>query len=258
MRIVTFASGSTGNCSLISDGGVNILIDAGISARRITECLAMQGLSPQDICGVLITHEHSDHISGLPVFTKKYGVRVCAPEKLCAILKRLPKLNAEFDYIPVGEKMSIGSISLTAFPTPHDSQLSFGYRFEGSAVLGFATDTGHVSEDMIKGLCGADIAVIEANHDLDMLRDGIYPYYLKRRVMSKTGHLSNADCAELAKTLSESGTKQIILGHLSRENNTPELAYDTVSAVIDSEKTKIYVAPANKALEVSVEDRVQC
>lgn len=258
MRIITFASGSTGNCSLVSDGGVNILIDAGISARRICENLALAGLAPQDICGVLITHEHSDHISGLSVFTKKYGIRVYAPEKLCRILKRNPKLDCDFEYIPVLESTVIGGLSVTPFLTPHDSEFSCGYRIEGSKTLAFATDTGHISEELFSGLKGAHIAVIEANHDLTMLKNGAYPVYLKSRVLSKNGHLSNDDCATLARRLSDLGTEQIILAHLSRENNTPEKAFETVSAALKGKNTKIYIAPANKALEVSVEDRVQC
>ncbi len=258
MRIVTFASGSTGNCSLVSDGGVNILIDAGISARRMTEGLSMCGLTPQDVCGVLITHEHSDHISGLSVFTKKYGVKVYAPSRLCDILMDVPKLNAEYEPVPMSSGVNIGTLSVSAFITPHDSRFSCGYRIEGSSTLAFATDTGHISDELLSGLSGSDIAVIEANHDIGMLKNGPYPYILKRRVMSDRGHLSNDDCAVLAKKLSESGTRKIILGHLSRENNTPTVAYETVSAALEGKKTEIYVAPANKALEVSVEDRVQC
>lgn len=258
MRIVTFASGSTGNCSLISDGGVNILIDAGISARRICDDLALLGLAPRDICGVLITHEHSDHISGLSVFCRKYGIKVYAPPLLCDILRRDPKLCAEFEYIPLGERTDISGLSVTAFKTPHDSEFSCGYRVQGSSVIAFATDTGHISDEMLTGLSGADIAVIEANHDVAMLKNGPYPYFLKRRVLSERGHLSNDDCAVLAQKLSESGTKHIILGHLSRENNTPSVAFETVYKGVSDKNTEIYVAPANKALEVSVEDRVQC
>lgn len=258
MRIVTFASGSTGNCSLISDGEVNILIDAGISARRICENLALAGLAPQDIGGVLITHEHSDHISGLSVFAKKYGVKVYAPEKLCGILKRNPKLKEDIEYIGIADSIGIGSLSITPFLTPHDSEFSCGYRIEGSAIIAYATDTGHISDSMEKALSGADIAVIEANHDVDMLKNGPYPYVLKQRVLSPRGHLSNDDCAILAQKLSECGTRHIILGHLSRENNTPSVAFETVSAAVSNKNTEIYVAPANKALEVSVEDRVQC
>lgn len=259
MRIVTFASGSTGNCCLVSDGGVNVLIDAGISARRIMQNLGVLGLSPQDICGVLITHEHSDHISGLSVLVRRTGLRVFAPQTLGEVLGTLrPEISESIEYIPKDGCLDMGGLSVRAFPTPHDASASFGYRLEGSAVFGLATDTGHISAELADGLCGADAVIIEANHDITMLKNGPYPPYLKRRVLSETGHLSNDDCARLALLLADGGTKQIILGHLSRQNNTPEIAEQTVSAALSGKNVKIYTAPDNKLLEVSIGDGVQC
>lgn len=255
MRIVTFASGSTGNCSLISDGGANILLDAGISARRTESCLADCGLSPRDLCGVLITHEHSDHISGLPVLTKKYpDLRVYAPSLLCSALRRaVPSLEPSLNYIPVGESFTLGGLSVRAFRTPHDAAFSVGYRFESDVSLAFATDTGCVTDEMLTGLTGADIALIESNHDLDMLRDGPYPYPLKRRILSENGHLSNDDCAKLALSLAKSGTKHIIIGHLSRENNRPELALGTVESALCGLDVRVSVAPMKDILIVDGE-----
>ena len=233
MRIVTFASGSTGNCCLVSDGGVNVLIDAGISARRIVQGLGVLGLAPQDVCGVLITHEHSDHISGLPVLVKRTGMRIFAPSELGEVLKRVkPELSESIDYIPPDGGLCVGDVRITAFPTPHDASASFGYRIEGSEVFAFATDTGHISDELLEGLQGADTVVIEANHDKVMLKNGPYPPFLKQRVLSKHGHLSNDDCAKLACLLADSGTRQIILGHLSQQNNTPEAAETAVSEAL--------------------------
>lgn len=259
MRIVTFASGSTGNCCLVSDGGVNVLIDAGISARRIVQGLGVLGLAPQDVCGVLITHEHSDHISGLPVLVKRTGMRIFAPSELGEVLKRVkPELSESIDYIPPDGGLCVGDVKITAFPTPHDASASFGYRIEGSEVFAFATDTGHISDELLEGLQGADTVVIEANHDKVMLKNGPYPPFLKQRVLSKHGHLSNDDCAKLACLLADSGTRQIILGHLSQQNNTPEAAKTAVSEALSGRNVKIYTAPANKLLEVLIGDGVQC
>ena len=259
MRIVTFASGSTGNCCLVSDGGVNVLIDAGISARRIVQGLGVLGLAPQDVCGVLITHEHSDHISGLPVLVKRTGMRIFAPSELGEVLKRVkPELSESIDYIPHDGGLCVGDVRITAFPTPHDTSASFGYRIEGSEVFAFATDTGHISDELLEGLQGADTVVIEANHDKVMLKNGPYPPFLKQRVLSKHGHLSNDDCAKLACLLADSGTRQIILGHLSQQNNTPEAAETAVSEALSGRNVKIYTAPANKLLEVLIGDGVQC
>ena len=259
MRIVTFASGSTGNCCLVSDGGVNVLIDAGISARRIVQGLGVLGLAPQDVCGVLITHEHSDHISGLPVLVKRTGMRIFAPSDLGEVLKRVkPELSESIDYIPPDGGLCVGDVRITAFPTPHDASASFGYRIEGSEVFAFATDTGHISDELLEGLQGADTVVIEANHDKVMLKNGPYPPLLKQRVLSKHGHLSNDDCAKLACLLADSGTRQIILGHLSQQNNTPEAAETAVSEALSGRNVKIYTAPANKLLEVLIGDGVQC
>lgn len=259
MRIVTFASGSTGNCCLVSDGGVNVLIDAGISARRIVQGLGVLGLAPQDVCGVLITHEHSDHISGLPVLVKRTGMRIFAPSELGEVLKRVkPELSESIDYIPPDGGLCVGDVRITAFPTPHDASASFGYRIEGSEVFAFATDTGHISDELLEGLQGADTVVIEANHDKVMLKNGPYPPFLKQRVLSKHGHLSNDDCAKLACLLADGGTRQIILGHLSQQNNTPEAAETAVSEALSGRNVKIYTAPANKLLEVLIGDGVQC
>ena len=259
MRIVTFASGSTGNCSLITEGRTNILIDAGISMRRTLAALETLGLTPRDLCGVLITHEHSDHISGLPVLVKRTGMRIIAPSELGEVLKRVkPELSESIDYIPHDGGLCVGDVRITAFPTPHDTSASFGYRIEGSEVFAFATDTGHISDELLEGLQGADTVVIEANHDKVMLKNGPYPPFLKQRVLSKHGHLSNDDCAKLACLLADSGTRQIILGHLSQQNNTPEAAETAVSEALSGRNVKIYTAPANKLLEVLIGDGVQC
>ena len=259
MRIVTFASGSSGNCCLISEGKANILIDAGISMRRIVKCLAECGMTPQDICGVLITHEHSDHISGLSMLVKHHGVKLYAPRELREVLVRnVPELSDYLNYIELNKKCNIGGLDVTAFRTPHDSEFSAGYRIEGKSTFAFATDTGSVTDSMLAGLCGADAAIIEANHDVNMLRNGPYPFFLKRRIFSDYGHLSNDDCGKLALMLANSGTKHIILGHLSRENNTPETAFSAVSAALCGMDVKLSVAPMNEISEIIIGEMEEC
>lgn len=258
MRLVTFASGSTGNCALVSGGG-HILIDAGISLRRIRAGLSLSGLTPEDVSGVLITHEHADHISGLAMLVKYHKIPVYAPAAVAGFLRgSIPGIGPCLREISPGEAFSLGDMRIRAFPTPHDARQSVGYRIENGAVFGFATDMGCVTEEVVSGLSGADAAVIEANHDVDMLCAGPYPGYLKRRVLSDRGHLSNEESAALALRLAQSGTRTIVLGHLSRENNTPSLACRTVRQTLGEREVFVCAAPADERLTVDIEGRRPC
>ena len=256
MKLTVFASGSSGNCLLLSGGGTDILIDAGISARRIADMLGDCCLSLQDITGVLITHEHSDHISGLSGLLRHSSATVYAPRTVAARLRgMLPRIDERLRVIPVGEDFAISRLKIRAFHTPHDTDESVGYRVECGGVFAIATDMGCVTEEVRENLLGADAALIEANHDVDMLRFGRYPVFLKRRILSEHGHLSNEDCAHLARELAESGTGTIILGHLSRENNTPDAAMRAVGPVLAGTGASLLCAPAFGCLEVKVEEK---
>lgn len=256
MKLTVFASGSSGNCLLLSGGGANILIDAGISARRISDMLGTCGLSLKDITGVLITHEHSDHISGLAGLARRSGASLYAPRTVAARLRgMLPQLDERLHVIPVGEDFMLSRLTIRAFHTPHDTDESVGYRVEGDGVFAIATDMGCVTDEVRENLRGADTVLIEANHDEDMLRYGRYPVFLKRRILSEHGHLSNENCAMLARELAESGTGTIILGHLSRENNTPDMALRAVGGMIADTGAELLCAPPIGALEVKVEKR---
>lgn len=255
MRINVFASGSGGNCMLLSDRGTNILIDAGISMKRISTALASMELTLRDIGGVLVTHEHSDHIMGLKMLAKHSGIPIYAPHTVANRLRGcMPETEDALRIIPVGEGFEIEDLTVTAFHTPHDTDESVGYRIEGSSVFAIATDMGHVTPEIEAGLRGAQTVLIESNHDETMLRYGPYPAQLKRRILSDNGHLSNENCAALAYRLASSGTANIILGHLSRENNRPDLAMDCALAATAGTGAKLYCAPVLGNLCIDMEE----
>ena len=229
IQITPLFSGSTGNCILVQAGGTNVLVDAGITAKALTGALAQTGLRMDDIAAVLITHEHADHIKGLPVLVKKYGTPVCATEGTWRIMhgkfREIPKFRPVF--VPDGA-FYIGDLAVDSFPLSHDAAQPVGYAFfHMGEKASIATDTGYVSKGMIRALEGSATILLESNHDPVMLQTGPYPGILKRRVASRKGHLSNEDCARVVAHLAQCGTKQVILGHLSMKNNTPELAYES-------------------------------
>ena len=234
MEIFTVASGSTGNCTLVTAGATAGLIDAGISAKRITTALSQRGLSPTQLSGIFITHEHTDHISGLKTLLKHPEIPVFAPRTVANHLCwSIAGLEAYLKLLTPGQDEQLGALSVLPFRTPHDTPESVGYRLTGAtASFGLCTDLGHVTQEVLEGLSGVSAALIEANHDPGMLRDGSYPLMLKRRILSENGHLSNEACGLLAAALFESGTDSIVLGHLSRENNSPSLAKKIVQAAL--------------------------
>ena len=255
MRLITFASGSSGNCALLTLDGVHLLLDAGISFRRICTELERSGVRPEDLTAVLITHEHSDHIAGLGTLVRHCAAPICAPRIVARHLERtVAGAAARLRIFTPGAAETVGALRVSCFPTSHDTDESVGWRVEGSTVFALATDTGCVTPEVEAGLSGADAVLIEANHDPELLLSGPYPAYLKRRILSQRGHLSNGDCAALAASLARSGTRQIVLGHLSRENNRPALAFRTVAAALEGTQTALCVAPAAERLMVEVEE----
>lgn len=238
----TLYSSSSGNCTLISDGDTNILIDAGVSCAKIIAALSKVGVMPEEIDAILVTHEHSDHISGIRVFSKRYNTPIYAN---AAVMEYI--LNGTSD-IRVGKAniispmstFDIRSLKIKAFPTPHDSVSPVGYSVlaEGKKYC-VCTDTGTVTKSMLVNLSGSEAVVIEANHDEMMLKKGAYPYSLKKRILSDSGHLSNDKCAWLATQLAIWGTKKIILGHLSEHNNTEEKAFLTVKNMLENNGIKV-------------------
>ena len=246
IRTISLYSGSSGNSTLIEYGDTKILIDAGKNNKCLTNALNKVGVGANEINAVFVTHEHTDHISALEVFVKKHDLPVHMTS-MSAYALRLPQSSALSQHIvdhpPIFEE-KIGGLTIKSFGLSHDSALCVGYKItaDNGFSLGIATDTGYVTEGMKQALIGCDAVILESNHDLDMLRTGPYPAELKRRIASKFGHLSNADCAAFAATLAEGGTKEFMLAHISRENNTPEIALETVERAIKKYGATISVA----------------
>jgi len=259
LRFCTLFSSSSGNCTFISDGSTNLLVDAGVSASKIVNSLADIGVSPGEIDGILVTHEHSDHISGIGVLTRKYNISVYANEKTAEAMKVSSSgiVPGCIKTIVTGESFTIRSAEVRAFKTPHDSASSVGYTVTmDNTKLGVATDTGCITKPMLAALAGCGAVVIESNHDVDMLQSGPYPYILKKRILSDNGHLSNENGAWLATQLALWGTKHIVLGHLSDKNNTPQKAYDASFKMLSengfevNEDVNLLVASKNEITKI--------
>jgi len=217
---------------LVSSGSTHILIDAGISMRRTVLSLKELGLEPSDLSGVLITHEHSDHVKGLVNLTKHFALPIYSSHKTAkALISSAPELCDAICAFNAGGSFGIGSVEVHSFRTPHDTPESVGYRlFAGSRSFALVTDLGCVPGSVSDAVRGCEAVVLEANHDVGMLEQGKYPHFLKKRILGDRGHLSNEVGAQFAMALVESGTRRIILAHLSRDNNTPELAFSSVNS----------------------------
>ena len=242
VKFVALYSSSSGNCTLISDGDTNILIDAGISASKIVAALDQLNISPGEIDALLVTHEHSDHICGLRVFSRKYNTPIYANKATMEhVLISAPDVAlSNVHVISCQSSFTIRSMNIKAFSTPHDSAASFGYVVEAEGKkYGIATDTGTITKAMLTNLAGCEAVLIESNHDEAMLKNGPYPYALKKRILSDSGHLSNEKCAWLATQLAIWGTKRIALGHLSEQNNTPDKAYEASKHLLESEGYRV-------------------
>lgn len=231
-RIYPLFSSSQGNCTYIGSTKEGILIDCGVSCKRLCAALELSGLSINAVKGIFITHEHIDHIRGLAVTTKKKPIPVYANADTLDVLST--KNAISFQSRDITDSVKIGGMTVTPFPTSHDAVSPCGYRidFDSGECCCTCTDLGVVTDKVRAALKGANAVLLEANYDEQMLREGDYPVELKQRIRSEYGHLSNSDSGKLAAKLVADGTTRIILGHLSQENNTPQTAADTVTDIL--------------------------
>ncbi len=228
-------SGSSGNCIYVGTREEGVLVDAGMSASAITNEMDKAGLDPRAVRALLVTHEHTDHIGGAGALARKLNIPVYATEGTWnGMERRLGKLkDGQKRVVNCGTDFFIGPVLVTPFPIPHDTYEPCGYTFElGCLKAAVATDIGCIRDSWLEPVLGSDIVLLEADYDPDMLMAGVYTYELKRRIRGIRGHLSNEDAGKAACRLVASGTKHIILGHMSANNNFPELALRTVEDLL--------------------------
>ncbi len=261
MNLFSIASGSSGNCIHIGTSAGHFLVDAGISTKRIVAGLASQWISGEDIRAIFVTHEHSDHIKGIVVLVKKYHIPMYGTTETLQRIRQSSQGNtipAElFHPIQAGETLCFDKLCVRSFSIPHDAVNPVGYTFEEEGQkIAVATDLGYADESILRQMTEADILYIESNYDRRMLLAGIYPYPLKQRILGEYGHLSNDDAAVVVRTVMSSRLKAVILAHLSKENNYPELAFQTMKNELDfswkfnTERPKLIVAKRDEPIEV--------
>lgn len=237
MRLYSIASGSSGNCIYIGEGDTHFLVDAGISFKRIETALNSENLTARDLNGIFITHEHSDHISGLGVISRKHHIPIYATRETIIQIKKSTSLGVIDDElyheIEPDSPIALGGITVHPFSISHDAANPVAYRFKGSVkTVAVATDMGYYDEYIINNLSCLNAVLLEANHDVRMLQTGSYPYPLKQRILSDRGHLSNEASGRLLGQILNDNMSHILLGHLSKENNYEALAFETVKLEI--------------------------
>lgn len=262
LQVTMLASGSKGNAALINSGSQLFLVDLGISCRSLTAKMTSLGYSPKDLSGVFITHEHRDHIKGLGTFVKKYQVPLYTSRATWQAIVATSSLPVTKNCYVLDQGLRLGDVVIKAFAIPHDAVDPHGYIFQrDQEKLTYVTDTGFVSPLVREAVTGATTLVLEANHDVKMLKEGSYPPHLKRRILSTKGHLSNDGAAMLLSALPRLPEK-VVLAHLSEENNLPSLAHRTVEEILTEQhrlqETELFVASqVNIVSTVAEEDNSQ-
>ena len=247
-KFCSLFSGSSGNSSLIQTENTKILVDVGVSSKKITESLENLEIDPNTIDAILITHEHSDHTAGISIFSNKYDIPVYANKETWNALKiQKEKIHEKnicyFDFTD----FSIKDLTISPFSIPHDAANPCGFNiFKGEQKISIATDIGHITTDILDKLSNSSFILLESNYDLNILKCSKYPFLLKKRIYGENGHLSNDEAGKTISYLASHGVHNVMLGHLSKENNFPELAYKTVvENLIDKnieQNIKLYIA----------------
>ncbi|MNB71033.1 putative metallo-hydrolase YycJ [compost metagenome] len=236
ISFTVLSSGSTGNATVIRGGGKTLMIDAGLSAKRIDELMAMREMKGDELAGILVTHEHSDHIKGLGAVARKYNLPIYANTNTWgAIEKSIGSIEEHNRHtLETGEHLDFGDMRVESFAISHDAAEPVGYNFYvGKEKLSVATDLGYVSEKVRLAISDADVLVLEANHDIEMLRMGRYPWNTKRRILGDMGHLSNDAAGAALSEILTGRTKRTYLAHLSRDHNMIDLARMSVRAAME-------------------------
>lgn len=256
IRFSVLSSGSTGNATIIENEDVRLLVDTGLSMKRVEQLLQEREMSAADLDAILVTHEHSDHIKGLGALARKYDLPIYANEKTWeALHKHLGQIAEERIHVmDTGEMKDFGTLKVESFGISHDAAEPVGYCFHaGEEKLSLATDLGYMSTKVRDKIIDSDVLVLESNHDVEMLRMGKYPWNIKRRILSDIGHLSNEAAGEALCELLSGQTKRVYLAHLSRDHNLMDLAKLTVNNIL--EEQGIYVSDGDVQLMDTYYDR---
>ncbi len=238
LKFATIASSSSGNCIYIGTEYTNILIDAGLSGKKIEEGLKELDLTGQDIDAIFVTHEHSDHVNGIGVMSRRYNIPIYATEGTWSNMPANVKAETiRMDYkrnVYADENMVFNDLNIKPFAIPHDACEPVGYSIMTERdKITIATDIGHISDAIKENVKGSTVLLLESNHDVNMLKNGPYDYNLKKRILSDYGHLSNDNAGKFLSDFADSRLKYVFLGHLSKENNTPQIAFNTVSDIVE-------------------------
>ncbi len=252
MKIWTLFSGSSGNALLVEQGGCRILIDAGVGVLILKRALAALGVSYDQIDALFLTHDHSDHVKGVPAIARRSNFPIYGKREVLRVVAGAGEIP-HTRLCPLTGPVTLGEFEVAFFDTPHDATASCGYRLRaGGRSFSVMTDLGHVPEPVFEAVRGSDMILIESNYDRELLRNGSYPFFLKRRIEGDFGHLSNDDCAETVCRLFECGTRHFLLGHLSRENNRPERAIQCTCDAL----TRLGVSAGEATVDVAPRDCV--
>jgi len=240
----SLASGSSGNCQYLASSEAQILIDVGLSGKKVEGYMDEIGKDIQKVNAILVTHEHSDHIKGIGILSRRFNIPIYANNNTWKEFQdKIGKIHPDnIRYFKTGTEFFIEDIKIKSYSISHDAvePVAFSF-FKDDAKVSIATDFGHVPQDVKDEIKNSDLLMIEANHDVEMLKMGSYPWYLKKRVMSDEGHISNEMAGEVIAEMmnEENPVSQVLLGHLSKENNFPELSYETVKNVLIEKNIKI-------------------
>lgn len=250
LTVCVLSSGSKGNAIYISDGETALLLDAGLSAKEIVARMALRGLCPQDLSAILISHHHGDHVKGIGPMARRYGLAIYTLPKTVGNCRLGPLRDIRF--FEKGQPFRINSMTIHAFDTPHDAVDSVGFVFTTmfNRKIGVATDLGTITNAVRENLRGCNLLVLEANHDVNMLLNGNYPWYLKQRIKGRDGHLSNADCCALLGEIMHDTLEHVIFAHLSEENNTREKVLEVMQPVFENVTAQFTIAEQGRPTEI--------